>query len=49
MERGVGSKKQEVEFELHAPGSLHHARVAVGEGFEPPVQFPTRRFSRPVP
>jgi integrase len=22
---------------------------AVGEGFEPPVQFPVRRFSRPVP
>jgi integrase len=24
-------------------------RKAVGEGFEPPVQFPVRRFSRPVP
>lgn len=22
---------------------------ADGEGFEPPVQFPTRRFSKPVP
>jgi integrase len=30
-------------------GQPRTSQRAVGEGFEPPVQFPVRRFSRPVP
>jgi integrase len=37
------------KFAVDKPRHAVSKRTAVGEGFEPPVTFPPRRFSRPVP